>query len=104
MLRRWMKQHEVCEKLNLQSHYNAAGNSDEFVMESLITYDKLGVLVHELLAAEAWSDNIYPLIKSSVTHKSSLRAYFIVSHCPVTLVADCSSIDGLCLYVHVWRP
>lgn len=63
----------------MQAHVNASTNCDEFVMESLITYDKLGLLVHELLAAEAWSDSVYPLLKGKLTQKSSLRAYFIVS-------------------------
>lgn len=73
-----MKQHEILEKLNLQAHANAAANADEFVMESLITFDKLPILVHELLAAEAWSDCILPVVKHKLEGKASLRAYFIV--------------------------
>lgn len=30
--------------------------SDEYVLESLLTFDKLGVVVHELLAIEAWKE------------------------------------------------
>ena len=73
-----MKQHEVLEKLNMQSHQNAASNSDEFVMENLITYDKMSCLVHELLAAEAWADVLFPLLKDKLAGRTSLRAYFIV--------------------------
>jgi len=30
--------------------------SDEYVLEALMTFDKLGVVVHELLAIEAWRE------------------------------------------------
>lgn len=30
--------------------------SDEYVLEALLTFDKLGVVVHELLAIEAWKE------------------------------------------------
>jgi hypothetical protein len=39
-IRRWMTQHEYLEKLNLQAHQNARTNTDEFVLEYLISYDK----------------------------------------------------------------
>ena len=74
-----MKQHEDLEKLNLQSHHNAVSNSDEFVMENVITHDKLTTLVHELLAVEAWTDQVLPLLQADVSEKNSLRAYFVVS-------------------------
>jgi hypothetical protein len=79
----WMKQHEDLEKLNLQSHHNAVSNSDEFVMESFITHDKFSTLVHELLAVEAWTDHVLPLLQSDISEKNSLRAYFVVrvTHC-----------------------
>ena len=85
-----MKQHEVLEKLNMQAHQNAAANADEFVMESLITFDKLPCLVHELLAAEAWSDSLFPLVKARLTHKASLRAYFIVGDCAIVRICQSS--------------
>jgi hypothetical protein len=47
-----MEQHDWVEKLNLQAHHNAQTHSDEFVMESLVSFDKMSVLVHELLAIE----------------------------------------------------
>lgn len=74
----WMKQHEVLQKLNVQAHANASASADEFVMESLITFDKMECLVHELLAAEAWTDSVYPLLKQHLTGRNSLRAYFIM--------------------------
>lgn len=43
-------------KLNLQAHQSAMARSDEYVLEALLTFDKLGVVVHELLAIEAWKE------------------------------------------------
>ena len=48
----WMKQHESLEQLNLQAHQSAQQQGDEFVLEALITFNKLKVLVHELLEEE----------------------------------------------------
>jgi len=48
----WLEQHEAVEALNLQAHLNAQAHADEFVKEALVSLDKLGVLVHELLVAE----------------------------------------------------
>lgn len=30
--------------------------TDEYVLEALLTFDKVGVLVHELLAIEVWKE------------------------------------------------
>ncbi|MCO5597344.1 hypothetical protein L7F22_051420 [Adiantum nelumboides] len=48
----WLAQHEAIEKLNLQAHYNTMSHSNDFVMEALISLDKFGILVHELLVIE----------------------------------------------------
>jgi hypothetical protein len=43
--------------LCLQAHYNAQTHSDEFVLELLLSLDKLSLLVQELLVIEVgtWS-------------------------------------------------
>jgi hypothetical protein len=38
---RWMRQHEQLEQLNLQAHHSALSKHDEFVVEALITYEKV---------------------------------------------------------------
>ena len=43
---RWSKQHEVVEKLNMQAIMNASQQSDEFVKEFLVTYQKVYVHVY----------------------------------------------------------
>ena len=41
----WMRQHESLEQLNLQAHQSAQQAGDEFVLEALITFDKLKVVI-----------------------------------------------------------
>ena len=38
---RWYKQHETLDRLNIQAHKNAMQSSDEYVMESFVTFDKV---------------------------------------------------------------
>jgi hypothetical protein len=52
---KYLMQHDWIEKLNLQAHCNAQAHSDEFVMEYLVSYDKVTTLVHDLLVIEVSS-------------------------------------------------
>ncbi len=76
----WMEQHQRLEKLNLQAHHNAMTNSDEYVMEAVLTFDKLGVLIHDLLLIEAWKENVYPLLVPDLAGRNSMRLYFMLYH------------------------
>lgn len=61
----------------MQAHYNASTNSDPFVMESLITFDKLeSVIVHELLTSELWTRHVFPLVQKKVASRNPMRSYF----------------------------
>jgi hypothetical protein len=40
--REWLKQHHAMSQLNIQAHINAMMRGDEYVMESLATFDKVG--------------------------------------------------------------
>jgi len=37
----WLEQHRKIERLNLQSHQNAMTNSDEYILEAVLTFGKL---------------------------------------------------------------
>ena len=77
----WLLQHEVLEKLNMQAHHCAKSNTDDFVLEALVTFDKLSIVVHELIVIEAWRENVYPLMEKDVLKRgSSMRAYFTLYH------------------------
>ena len=74
----WLRQHKQLQQLNIQAHANAQRSSDPFVMEAVLTFNKLPVLVHELLVAEAWVWRVLPLVKEKIAARNSMRAYFAV--------------------------
>ena len=76
----WMDQHRKLEKLNIQAHQNAMTNSDEFVLEAVLTFNKLDTLIHDLLLIETWKENVYPLLLEKLTGRNNMRLYFILYH------------------------
>lgn len=76
----WMHQHEKLEKLNLQAHQSAMTQSDEYILESILTFDKLQVLIHDLLIIEAWKEFVYPELSDRLAGRNSMRTYFIFYH------------------------
>ena len=76
----WMDQHRKLEKLNIQAHQNAMTNSDEFVLEAVLTFNKLDTLIHDLLLIETWKENVYPLLLDKLTGRNNMRLYFILYH------------------------
>lgn len=48
----WLRQHDAIERLNIQAHQSAQCRGDEYIVEALVTHDRLSHLVHELLVAE----------------------------------------------------
>ncbi|CAM9224517.1 unnamed protein product, partial [Laminaria digitata] len=79
----WFDQYRRLAKLNLQAHQSAMARSDEYVLESLLTFDKLGVVVHELLAIEAWKEHVLPRLLETERAKSgkcTMRLYFVLYH------------------------
>eukprot|EP00884_Botryococcus_braunii_P023017 jgi/Botrbrau1/939/Bobra.0167s0050.1 len=77
----WFKQHAAIEKLNLQAHFNAQQHADEFVVEALVSHDKLGALIHDLLVTEAWKEQVLPLTFSHLANNTdSITAYILLYH------------------------
>ena len=77
---KWMKQHEVIEKLNLQSHQSARTNSEDFVLETISAFEKLPVLVHGLSVIETWKEFVYPKVCKDLAKSHSMRTYFVLYH------------------------
>lgn len=77
---KWMTQHLNIEKLNLQAHQSAMTNSDEYIIEALLTFDKLEVLIHDLLIIETWKEKVFPLLRARVAGRNSIRIYFVLYH------------------------
>jgi hypothetical protein len=76
----WMKQHQRLEQLNMQAHQSAMTNSDEYILEAVLTFNKLPVLINDLLAIEAWKDFVYPKLVPHLASRNSMRLYFILYH------------------------
>jgi len=38
-IRRWYRQHESIDKLNIQAHKNALSSTDEYVMDAFVIHD-----------------------------------------------------------------
>ncbi|KAG2424422.1 hypothetical protein HXX76_014475 [Chlamydomonas incerta] len=59
----------------------ARTHSDEFVVELLVSLDKLQVLVHDLLVTEAWKEHVYPHLAAHLAeHVDSVSAYVLLYH------------------------
>ena len=41
MILSWLNQHETIDRLNIQAHKNALNSTDEFVMDTMVTYEKV---------------------------------------------------------------
>jgi len=76
----WMQQHKRLVKLNQQAHENAMSNSDEYVLEAILTFDKIEILIHDLLLIEIWKESVYPLLLEELAGKNSMRVFFILYH------------------------
>lgn len=77
----WLEQQGWVEKLNVQAHHNAQVHADEFVKDFLVSYDKVTVLVHELLLMEVWAEKLLPRLKKHLAEKmNSVTVHLLTSH------------------------
>ncbi|ETL90433.1 hypothetical protein F442_11290 [Phytophthora nicotianae P10297] len=76
----WLEHHQAVEKLNLQAHQSAQRKQDNFVVESLLTFDKLPTVISNLLSLELWKANVLPLLRCQDKDAASLRLYFVIYH------------------------
>lgn len=79
---RWQAQHDAISQLNIQAHHNARSNSDEFVVDLLVSLDKVGVLVHDLLVIEAWKEKLLAphLMGHIADHVDTASSYMLLFH------------------------
>lgn len=75
------------ERLSLQAHVTARRRGhDEYVVEALVSHDKVGVLVETLIAVEAWRTLVLPRLAADLAaHGNALRCAFTI-HVETTLV------------------
>ena len=58
----WLEQHKLWERLNCQSHISESSNADNFVLSSLVTFDKLALAVRGVLTVELWREHVLPRV------------------------------------------
>lgn len=83
----WFSQHDQLQALNMQAHANAQARSEEYVKEALVSHGAVPTLVAELLAAEAWREQLLPRLRIHLaTCIDSVAAYQLLFH--ETVVAN----------------
>ncbi|KAK9802993.1 hypothetical protein WJX73_006147 [Symbiochloris irregularis] len=79
----WMRQQEVVERLNAQAHRNAQQHSDEFVVEALVSMDRLSLLITDLLTFEVWKEKVFPYLRTHfAVSLDSVTSYLVLYHEP----------------------
>uniref|UniRef100_T1J7X5 WD repeat-containing protein on Y chromosome n=1 Tax=Strigamia maritima TaxID=126957 RepID=T1J7X5_STRMM len=58
----WWNQHRQIEQLTMQAVTNASANEDEFVKELLLLYNKIPILIHELIVMEIWKQKLLKIM------------------------------------------
>ena len=66
-------------------------STDEYVMDSMVTFDKMKTLIYDLLCTEVWKSKLYPLLKGDLREVNSVRSYMTVSN---DLQNSCNAILG----------
>merc|ERR1711959_416772 len=75
----WIEQHCALDRLNVQAHQSVANQTDEFVVEALITFDKLPLLVHELVLIETFKAKVMPAMKKDLENlRSGFKPYLLM--------------------------
>lgn len=96
--KKWFSQHEALYKLNLQSHRNAKAREDEYVLDSMVTFDKIKVLIHNLIVSETWKLRVLPLCIPEILALSSVRSYNLVSSIQIYHEAIICNFISILLY------
>ena len=90
---KWMSQHESIERLNIQCHQSAQSKHDEYVVNEIITQDKLSTIIYNLITTEIWKEKIFPLIVNKINDELSLKTYLIVRFSPIPTPSPQKHID-----------
>lgn len=76
---KWIEQHCNIDRLNVQAHHCVINQTDEFVVEAMISFDKLPLLVHELILIEIWKAKALPALKEDLEElRSGFKPYLIM--------------------------
>ncbi|XP_066143556.1 zinc finger MYND domain-containing protein 10-like [Euwallacea fornicatus] len=77
----WLNWHNRLQKLNQEAVVEAACIKDEHVKETLVSFRKAPILVHEAILVNIWKYQVLPkLLKLEPAPKSTFIAYSILYH------------------------
>eukprot|EP00771_Trimastix_marina_P000281 gnl/Trimastix_PCT/1299.p2 GENE.gnl/Trimastix_PCT/1299~~gnl/Trimastix_PCT/1299.p2 ORF type:complete len:435 (-),score=135.56 gnl/Trimastix_PCT/1299:590-1894(-) len=76
----WLRQHQTIERLNMQAHHSVMLGNDDFVMAKMMSYDKIIIVIENVLAIEIWKDKVFPYLGLSQGQHQSLKPYTALYH------------------------
>ncbi|VDK37813.1 unnamed protein product [Taenia asiatica] len=82
----WYKQHSYLDKLNMQAVASARSGSGEFVKEFIISHQKVGFLVRDLVATELWLQKVFRRLLKCLPKNLPTFPLYVVLHHELVLV------------------
>lgn len=81
VLNSWLEWHQRLQKLNQQALVEASQIKEEHVKETLVTYQKTPVLVHEAILINVWKHKVLTqMLKLNPNPPNTFMAYTILYH------------------------
>eukprot|EP00767_Chilomastix_cuspidata_P002205 gnl/Chilomastix_cuspidata/2332.p1 GENE.gnl/Chilomastix_cuspidata/2332~~gnl/Chilomastix_cuspidata/2332.p1 ORF type:complete len:513 (+),score=187.38 gnl/Chilomastix_cuspidata/2332:18-1556(+) len=83
----WFRQLEILIRLNIQAHFSAVRQEEEYIPDLVLTKDVFHILIHELVCAEIFRNRVWPHARDEAAAlENSFRPYFLLYY--ETLVAN----------------
>ncbi|KAL0230341.1 hypothetical protein PCE1_003902 [Barthelona sp. PCE] len=76
----WVKQHLLCNKLNLQLHQSAMTHCDEFVKDHIVVMDKATDIIKQLIVTHFFRKNVIMPYYDEINGINSNFTYFLLYH------------------------
>ncbi|KAI4468940.1 zinc finger mynd domain containing protein 10 [Holotrichia oblita] len=79
--KQWLEWHQRLQKLNQEAVLEASAVKEEFVKETLVSFNKTPVLVHEAILINIWKNKLLPiLLRLCPDPENTFVAYSILFH------------------------
>ncbi|XP_044746819.1 zinc finger MYND domain-containing protein 10 [Coccinella septempunctata] len=77
----WLEWHKRLQKLNQEAMIEASAVKEEYVKETLISFNKVNLLIHEAILINIWKHKVLPqLLKMDPYPESTMVAYSVLYH------------------------
>ncbi|XP_072203743.1 zinc finger MYND domain-containing protein 10 [Excalfactoria chinensis] len=85
--KRWLRQHECVEKLNMHAILSASAGQEQLLVELLVSHSKIPVLIGELISAEVWKHKVFPVLcRLEDFHPSSTFPIYVVLYHEASII------------------